>query len=153
MVFRIAVVAVLGVALMGCGTVGPTQEDGLACQEPPEGNWRVGSREIPEVAGRRPSDAADSLARSGIAVSWRYQYFTEAGGQVGYSECWCVAPPDDGVVQDVTAADGGWLIVMVDRGEPIPGGRDQPVLGWGCGPDPSGEASPSAAREPYPSRT
>lgn len=145
MVIRIGVLAVLSLAIMGCGAVGPTQEDGLACQEPPEGNWRVGSRDIPDVAGRRPGDAAESLARAGIAVSWRYQYFTEAGGRVGYSECWCVAPPDDSVVQDVTTSDEGWLIVFVNRDEPIPGGRDQPVLGWGCEPEPSGEPSSSAA--------
>ena len=145
MAARVAVLAVLILAVMGCGVVGPTQQTELACLEPPEGNWRVGSREIPDVAGSRPADAAESLARAGIAVSWRYQYGTEGTGRTGYSECWCEVPPNDGVVQDVTTGDEGWLIVMVERDDPMLGGRPQPRLGWGCEPEPSGESSPSAA--------
>lgn len=42
---------------------------------------------------------------------------------------------------------------MVERNEPMLGGRSQPRLGWGCGPDPSGEPSPSAAREAQATQT
>jgi hypothetical protein len=148
--FRVVVLAalVLG-ALTACGLVpAPTQNSGLACNEPPEGNWRAGGREIPDVAGRRPSEAAAAFAEADIAVSWRYNYATDLNNSnIGYAECWCEVPPDDGVVQDVTVGDG-WLIVHVERREGIAGGREQPRLGWGCEPDPSGESSPSAAREP-----
>jgi len=147
MVARLVLLAALALSTVACGVLGPepTQDSGLACNEPPEGNWQVRNREIPDVTGTRPAEAAAQFAREGIAVTWRYSYETQAavgGTQAGYAECWCMAPPD-GVVQDVVPSDKGWLIVMVARGAPISGGRPQPRLGWGC--EEAGEPSASVA--------
>ena len=133
-----------------CGVLAPesppaTQDTELACNEAPEGDWRVGDREIPDVEGWLPEEAAVAFDRVGIAVSWRYNYSTQApeeGTGTGYAECWCTAPLD-GVVQEVVPSDEGWLIVMVQRLDPMPGGRPQPRLGWGC-EEPS-QSSPGAA--------
>jgi hypothetical protein len=137
----VRLVLLLGIALSAaaCGVLPPespaaTQETELACNEAPEGNWRVGDREIPEVEGWPPDQAAAAFDEADIAVSWRYNYATEPPEEetgTGYAECWCRAPLD-GVVQSVVPSDGGWLIVMVERAAPMPGGRPQPALGWGC---------------------
>lgn len=101
-------------------------------QPPPEGNWQVGDRQLPDVAGMRPQAAAAAFQRIDLAVSWRYHYPTDQTGRGGYSECWCTAPPD-GQVDDAHLSEGGWVIVFVFRDAPIHGGRPQPAEGWGCG--------------------
>jgi hypothetical protein len=115
--------------LPGCGLF--DVETGLACQEPPEGNWQLTDQDIPDVSGMRPRQAAAAFDRADLDVSWRYSYDTEEGGRVGYSECWCIAPPD-GTVDWTATSDAGWLIVNVTRSDPMPGGRPQPRAGWGC---------------------
>ena len=132
-------------------------ETGLACQRPPEGELIpvqqngdavVATQEFPGVVGMTAEQAAETLGATELAVSWRYHYATDPrDGRVGYSECWCVAPPE-GVVQDASVTEGGWLIVTVARDTGIVGGRPQPRLGWGCEEEVPGESSPSAAREP-----
>lgn len=125
--------AVLVVAMSifaGCGHF--EESAGVACQEPPEGNWIVGDRDVPNLRGMTPEAAGAALDSADIDASWRYSYATDPNQpNVGYTECWC-APPPDGVVDDATTAEDGWLIVFVNRTEPIFGGRPQPELGWEC---------------------
>lgn len=128
MPMRLAFLTLLVAVCAGCGLI--ETEAGLACQEPPDGGL-VGDREVPDVTGLGPDLAAATLDRAEVGVSWRYSYLTELGGPGGYSECWCVPPPD-GVVEDVSTSDEGWLIVFVRRPEPMIGGRPQPRIGWGC---------------------
>jgi hypothetical protein len=113
----------------GCGLV--QESSGLACQQPPDGNWSLDGRQVPELNGLRPDEAASRLEATDIDASWRYSYATTPDRRGGYSECWC-EPPPDGTVMDVATGSGGWLIVMVERPQPMMGGRDQPALGWGC---------------------
>lgn len=115
--------------LPACGLM--DDEGALACQQPPEGNWQIGDRELPPVIGMNPVQAAAAFDRIDLAVSWRYSYATEPSGETGYSECWCVAPPD-GTVNDAFVTETGWVVVMVSRDAPILGGRPQPRVGWGC---------------------
>lgn len=153
---RIALVllTVLSVACIPIG--GDDDETGLACQRPPEGELLavqqdgdvVMAEQFPGLVGMTSEQAAETLADTDLAVSWRWYYPTDPNDpRVGYAECWCVAPPD-GVVQDAIVTEGGWLIVTVARDAGIAGGRPQPRLGWGCEADEPGESSPSAASEP-----
>lgn len=128
---------VVMVILGACGML-PEPEVGLACM-PPESVQAVEQpvetrNEFHHLLGMRPQQVEAELAENdpGVEVTWRYQYPTDAGdGKVGYSECWCSAPPDGRViVAEVT--EFGQLLVMVEREAPIIGGRAQPRLGWGC---------------------
>lgn len=123
------VVSVILATVPACGLT--DDEGALACQQPPEGNWQLGERELPQVIGMKPDQAAAAFDRIDLAVSWRYSYTTEPSRREGYSECWCVAPPD-GTVDDAFVTDTGWVVVMVSRDAPMFGGRPQPRVGWGC---------------------
>ena len=128
-VLAAATLALLMGLVPGCALA---DDDGpLACRQPPEGNWEVGDRELPNVTGMRPQAAAAAFDRIDLAVSWRYYYDTEPSGRSGYSECWCTAPPD-GVVDETHVTESGWVIVFVTRDAPLIGGRPQPEDGWGC---------------------
>jgi hypothetical protein len=126
---------VLAAAFSGCGGLSLFElETGLACQQPPDEPAPDADviEKLPDLGGKTPAQAAALLdGISEIEVSWRYSYMFEAGGNTGYSECWCVPPPD-GVVQQAELAEGNLYIVFVERAGPIPGGRPQPVEGWGC---------------------
>lgn len=114
----------------GCGI--EIGSSGLACQDPPTQAEILGQREVPNLLGLKPAAAAERLEEAGIAPSWRYSYRTNPPGRTdGYSECWCVPPPD-GEVNDVIAEPDEQLIVFVERSQPIAGGRAQPTQGWGC---------------------
>lgn len=127
---RIALAVVIVMLAGGCGV--ELGQSGMACEEPPAPEDILGDRDVPDIEGMAPDVAAASLERADIVPSWRYGYLTEPEGPGGYSECWCVPPPD-GVVEMVHADSGEQLIVFVDRqGGPIIGGRPQPQLGWGC---------------------
>ncbi len=140
MATRVAVVVVMVVSA-ACIPFGRDDgETGLACQVAPEGELLPVERdgdvivapEFPELVGLTPEQAAERLEPDDLAVSWRYSYATDVTDRrVGYSECWCIPPPD-GVVQDASVTEGGWLIVTVARDGGIVGGRPQPRLGWGC---------------------
>lgn len=116
----------------GCGLTDDDSPNG--CTQPPDGNWRVDEREIPDVVGRAPAAAADAFERADVAVSWRYTYATGPDDRTGYSECWCVPPPD-GTVEHVDVTEGSWAVVFVRRDTAINGGRPQPEFGWGCEAD------------------
>jgi hypothetical protein len=126
---------VIAAAASGCGALRFLEaQTGLACQQPPEAPAPADEviEAFPDLRGKTPAQAAALLEDANeIEVSWRYWYLTEPGGNVGYSECWCVPPPD-GVVSTAELAEGNLYIVFVDRDSPIPGGRRQPVQGWGC---------------------
>ena len=126
-------------ALIGTGCGIEIARSGLACQDPPTQAEALGQREVPNLIGMNPEAAAEALDDAGIAPSWRYSYRTNPPGRTdGYSECWCVPPPD-GLVNSVSAEPGEQLIVVVERSQPIDGGRAQPTQGWGC------EAGPEEA--------
>ena len=133
---RLSFVAFLlaAVAASGCGLL-PEPQAGLACQQPADAAPREAAPQAPPVTGKTPAEAEEALqaADLGVAYTWRYSYGTDIGNRaVGYSECWCIPPPDGEVTQVEYASEIGQFIVFVRRSEPIPGGRAQPVLGWGC---------------------
>jgi len=125
---------VAAASLSACGLgMGDT---GLACQDPPTEEEILGQREVPDVVGLTPPAAAEAIAEAGITPSWRYSYETDPESrQAGYSECWCIPPPD-GAVVDVIAEPDEQPIVFVARASGIIGGRAQPTQGWGC-PEPA----------------
>lgn len=129
-VMRIGLLTAL-VGLAACGLIREA-EAGLACQQPPAPDEILDAdRAVPELVGLTPDAAAARLDEAEVVASWRYTYATNPNDtRVGYSECWCIPPPD-GVVTMVDAEPGSRLIVFVE-GAPISGGRDQPRLGWGC---------------------
>lgn len=120
----------------GCALV-PEPEVGLACQITPDAteDFRQAAPR-PELVGKTPQQAVELLEEAGddpgLPVTWRYHYKTDpANPNVGYSECWCIVPPDGRVIAaDVT--EFGQLLIMVERSQAIVGGRPQPRLGWGC---------------------
>lgn len=126
----IVTVAFVATVVPGC-TLADDDVGPGACQRPPDGDWQLGDRELPDVTGMHPEAAAAAFDRVELAVSWRYHYATEPTGRTGYSECWCTAPPD-GRVDDAQVTENGWVIVFVLRDAPILGGRPQPAKGWGC---------------------
>ena len=101
---------------------------GLVCQRGvgPGGPAREGDPRAPgeplaevDVTAMTPAQAGEAAVDAGLAVTWRYTYKVgpplEEGWQ-GYSECWCVAPPD-GRVTDVSYDSTGGLILFVDSGQ------------------------------------
>jgi hypothetical protein len=130
---RLAAVTLLAFSAAGCGLI-PEAQVGLACQEPPGPEVPIDAIGPPDVIGLAPQEAAARLDMADIRteITWRYHYSTEAGGgPTGYSECWCIPPPD-GHVSQAEYIETGQLLVMVERDEPMVGGRPQPTLGWGC---------------------
>lgn len=157
MATRIALVLLMVLSTACIPIARDDDETGLACRDAPDGELLpvrqdgdvLIADQFPGLIGMTPEQAAETLAERDLAVSWRYHYATNPlDDRIGYSECWCVAPPD-GVVMEASVSDGGWLIVMVARDTGIVGGRPQPRLGWGCDAQEPGESSPSAAREPH----
>jgi hypothetical protein len=134
---RLSFVAFLLAAVVatGCGLV-PEEQAGLACQRPMAGAKPLEfAPPLPPLFGMTPAeaDAAIQAAELDVDVTWRYHYSTEiGGGPTGYSECWCIPPPDGAVLQADYNLEFGQLVVLVERAQPIPGGRAQPTLGWGC---------------------
>ena len=131
------------VVAAGCGFL-PEPVVGLGCQPPPDRPEVVPENpERRQFLGLSPQEAAALLEAEdpGVEeVTWRYSYATDADDErVSYSECWC-RPPPDGRVVDAFVTEYSQLIVMVQRDQPMLGGRGQPTLGWGC------EAQPGASR-------
>jgi hypothetical protein len=83
-----------------------------------------------DVAQTTAAELAARGEAAGFVVRFNMQYSTSADGMSGYGECWCILPPD-GEVEDAFFGDKGQLFIQL-RHTPIPGGRDQPTLGWGC---------------------
>ena len=131
---------------MGCGFI-PEPEAGLACQIPPGRAETEEAAERPEFIGKTPQQAAALADRQdeGIEVTWRYHYFTESGDSTsGYSECWCIPPPD-GEVRAAQLTEFNQLLIMVQRDDRMIGGRQQPRLGWGCDAEPGTVPPPTGA--------
>jgi len=125
----VLILSLMVAAASGCGI--HLDEAGVACQDQAAPSEILGDREVPDIHGMTGEAAAAALERAGIQPTWRYDYATEPDRRTGYSECWCIPPPD-GVVDSVSAAPNEQLVVMVSRSEPMLGGRPQPKLGWGC---------------------
>ena len=80
-----------------------------------------------------PQDVEAMLRDLGVCFEFRYGYPTGPwidGGQEGYSERWCTAPPS-GRVDDALYGGGGEIIIFVEDDE-ICEPREQPLAGWGC---------------------
>ena len=130
---RLAAGTLLAFSATACGLT-PEAQVGLACQAPPGPEVPVAGADPPDVIGLAPQEAAARLDIADVSaeITWRYHYSTEAGGgPTGYSECWCIPPPD-GRVSEAEYTEAGQLLVFVEREEPMVGGRPQPTLGWGC---------------------
>jgi hypothetical protein len=131
-----------------CGLV-PERVAGLECQRMPAGGGELREGEDPLAAGG-PFEGvpvmdmtAEAVAQraedEGYGVTYRYQYDVgpqpENGG-TGYSECWCVPPPDGRVIA-VNYDAIGRIIVMVQSEQARDSVRPQPVQGWGCDEEPA----------------
>ena len=129
--------------LTGCGLI-PEPSVGLECQRMPPGGGELREGQDPmaeggpleglpvtEMTGAAVGQRAEE---AGFGVTYRYQYDVgpqpEQGG-VGYSECWCIPPPD-GRVFAVAYDSIGRIIVMVEAEQARDEVRPQPVMGWGC---------------------
>ena len=85
-----------------------------------------------DVTSMTAAQVGTAAVERGLAVTWRYGFdIGEAHGATGYSECWCIAPPEGRVTQVLYDSTGA-LIVFVDSGQVLPVPRQQPRLGWGC---------------------
>jgi len=125
-----AISLTLAIALVtGCSMLQDDQGP-IGCRPPPGAREPAVTRDVPELTGMSPEEAAAALAEDEVDISWRYYYDTEPPN-IGYSECWCIPPPD-GTVMAASTGAGGQLIVTIQAPEPIPGGRPQPERGWGC---------------------
>jgi hypothetical protein len=83
-----------------------------------------------------PQEVESMLHDLGLCFDFRYGYPTGPwidGGQEGYSERWCTAPPS-GKVDDALYGGAGEIIVFVEDSE-IREAREQPPEGWNCPTD------------------
>ena len=112
---------------MGCSNVPRTMAGTGATGEPTDPGQLFAGEEL------RGADAEALAARAqaaGFVVRYRVQYATSADGMSGYGECWCVAPGDARVTGAFYGAEGQLFIEF--EHSPILGGREQPLMGWGC---------------------
>jgi hypothetical protein len=129
--------------LAACGLV-PEPAAGLECQRMPADGRERREGEGPLAPGGplaglpvTDMDAADVGARAqelGFGVTYRYSYDVGPqpdSGSTGFSECWCVPPPE-GRVFAVAYDSIGRIVVMVDSATARDSVRPQPVAGWGC---------------------
>jgi hypothetical protein len=126
----------------GCGLVPFADANtGLECQRsaPPGAVVRDGDPtavgeplaglDVTAMSAAEVGQAADA---KGLAATWRYTFdIGEADGTNGYSECWCVPPPD-GRVTDLAYDSAGRVVVFVSSGQVLVEPRRQPRQGWGC---------------------
>ena len=98
------------------------QADPLADGEPLEGL---------DLEGANPAGVGQAAADAGLDVTYRYHYAVGDDERAGFSECWCVPPPD-GAVDSVIYDSADSVIVFVQSGNRFREARDQPARGWGC---------------------
>jgi hypothetical protein len=137
--------AVIVVALVatGCGLI-PEPSVGLECQRTPPDGREVREGEDPLAEGgplaNLPITEMDAEAvgqealEQGFGVTYRYMYDVgpqPENGATGYSECWCIPPPD-GEVSGAAYDSIGRVVVFVDSTQHRDSVRPQPVQGWGC---------------------
>jgi hypothetical protein len=120
--------ALLGV-VTGCSLL-PADQIPIGCRPPPGAREPAVTRDFPELSGMTPDEVLVALADEDVEISWRYSYDTEPPN-IGFSECWCVPPPD-GTVMGASTGVAGEVIVSIEAPGPILGGRPQPERGWGC---------------------
>jgi hypothetical protein len=104
-------------------------DDGMGVRPLDEGQPLAGTG----IQTMTPTDAEAFLRDLGLCFTFRYSYPTGPevdGGQEGYSERWCTAPPS-GVIEDLLYLDDGEIVVFVEEDEIMPT-REQPPEGWGC---------------------
>ena len=138
---------VLIVSGCGFGPIGPpgaTDAGFLGCQiaAPPGVEVRDGVDPLApgeplagvDVGTMTPAEVGMLATARNLRVTWRYQYWTGpavGGTREGFSECWCVPPPE-GRVGGVSYGMANELVVMVVSGETVERVLEQPVRGWGC---------------------
>jgi hypothetical protein len=133
---------VLAAVCAGCGGLPWVEDTALACQglapagavvregDPlAEGEPMAGL----DVMAMTPAEVGAEAIERGLPTTWRYFIWLgdPTDSNEGYSECWCVPPPD-GRVTDVAYDSSGGLIVFVHSGRTLPAARGQPREGWGC---------------------
>jgi hypothetical protein len=130
----LVLVVAFATVLAGCSAVPNLDQGGMGCQNSGDGTSRDDMPTDPgqpfagsDVVGQSPTDVGRTAKAKGLMVTYRLEYATGAGE--GYSECWCT-PPTEGRVSSVWWGNGQ-LIVMTQT-DPKPGGRSQPLFGWGC---------------------
>jgi hypothetical protein len=137
---RLLVLLALALGLASCASL-PFGDagTGVACTHPPPlGEERTGDPVAPgqPLEGMDPTTmgaaevAAEAMAE-GLEVTYRYSYGVGDNPAEGYSECWCIPPPD-GSVSGLAYDTAGRLVIFVDSDERLPAARPQPRLGWGC---------------------
>lgn len=133
----LVLVVALATVVTGCSAVPNLDQGGMGCHKGGNGKQPDGLPTDPgqplagiDVVGQSPADIGRAAEAKGLTVSYRLEYATGNYRQEGYSECWCTPPPE-GRVSLVLWGSTGELIVMTETGMK-PGGRSQPVFGWGC---------------------
>jgi hypothetical protein len=129
--------------LASCGVVGE-ERVGLECQRLPAGGGELREGEDPlavdgplanvPVGDMTAVEVAARAERAGFDVTYRYQYDVgpqPESGSTGYTECWCVPPPE-GRVFAVAYDAIGRIVVMVQSDRHRDTVRPQPERGWGC---------------------
>jgi hypothetical protein len=132
---RLLLLSALGLVLMGCSAVPNLDHGGMGCQNAGDGKPHEGNPTDPgqplagvDVVGSAPADVGREAESRGLIVRYHLNYAT--GENTGYAECWCT-PPSEGRVSEVFWGSGGQLFVVAET-DAKPGGRDQPLFGWGC---------------------
>jgi hypothetical protein len=125
-----------GFVLMGCSAVPNLDHGGMGCQNAGDGTKHDGNptdagRPLAglDVVGLPAADVGRAAETQGLIVRYHLSYATDWNGG-GYVECWCT-PPSEGRVSEVFWGTSGQLYVVADT-DLKPGGRDQPLFGWGC---------------------
>lgn len=132
---RLLAVSALALLLAGCSAVPNLDHGGMGCANAGDGKQREGNPTDPgqplagiDVVGQAPADVGREAEARGLVVRYTLDYAT--GEYTGYGECWCT-PPSEGRVSEVFWGSNGQLIVVAQT-DPKPGGRGQPMFGWGC---------------------
>jgi hypothetical protein len=130
--------------MTGCGLMDPG--GGLECQRMPLGGGELRQGEDPlgpdgplaglDVETMTAGAIGARAEEAGLGVTYRYSYDVgpqPESGSTGYSECWCIPPPQS-PVSAVTYDSIGRIVVMVE-GPARDSVRAQPERGWGCQED------------------
>ena len=132
----------------GCGILPMVEGNtGLACQRSAPAGVVVRDGVDPTTLGEpmagldvttmSAAEVGGTAAQRGLEVTWRYMFdIGEANGTQGYSECWCVPPPE-GPVTDLAYDSANRLVVFVDAEQVLDAPRAQPREGWGCPEQPA----------------
>ena len=133
------VILATALVVAACGAL-PFAEAGRACTHPTLRAGAVAGLGEPtdpgqpfagrDVTAMAPAEAERIAREANLDLTWRYSVAIGAGDG-GYSECWCVPPPD-GTLSGLAYDTAGRLVIFVHSGQRTASVRDQPTEGWGC---------------------